>query len=177
MAKTRAQKEEELQALVETLANPQVVLFTQQSKISVNATAEWRNQQKSLGSKVLTVKKNLLNKALAEKGLEAPFKKANGLITVIINDSDAVSPSKLLAKALLANKGLEILGGVHEAKIVDAAYIKQLATLPTFDEAIAQFMFGLRAVGNKLAGTMDAMRAKMAEANDEKLTVEQAFAK
>ena len=164
MAKTRAQKESELQSLVETLANPQVILFTQQSKMSVNNTAAWRNQQKEIGGKVLTVKKTLLKKALAEKGLELPFGKANGLITVVINESDAVKPCKLVAKiAADAKSGLEILGGVHESKVVDAVYIKQLATLPTFEEAIAQFMFGLRAVGNKLAGTMDAVRAKMAE--------------
>ncbi len=178
MAKTREQKESELQSLVESLANPQVVLFTQQSELSVNDTAAWRNQQKEIGSKVLTVKKTLLKKALSEKGLELPFVKANGLITVVINDSDAVKPSKLLAKTSTDKKGLEILGGMHESKMVDAAYIKQLATLPTFEEAIAQFMFGLRAVGNKLAGTMDAMRAKMAEANaDEKMTAEQALVK
>ncbi len=163
MAKTRAQKETELQSLVESLANPQVVLFAQQSELSVNDTAAWRNQQKEIGSTVLTVKKTLLKKALAEKGLELPFSKDNGLITVVINEADAVKPSKLLAKTATDKKGLEILGGIHEAKVVEAAYIKQLATLPTFEEAIAQFMFGLRAVGNKLAGTMDAVRAKMAE--------------
>jgi large subunit ribosomal protein L10 len=161
MAKSRIQKEGELTRLMETLKNPQIVIFTAQNGINVTDTQELRDAQKEKGSKVITVKKTLLAKALAEQGFESPLKEVDGLITVTVDHEDAITPTKIITKYKGEFEGLEILGGIYEGKVVDAEVIKELSTLPTFEEAIAQFMCAMKAVGNKLAGTLDALREKM----------------
>lgn len=161
MAKSRIQKETELTRLMETLKDPQIVIFTAQNGINVTDTQELRNAQKETGSKVITVKKTLLTKALSEQGFEIPLADAKGLITITIDHDDAITPTKIITKYKGEFEGLEIIGGIYEGKIVDADVIKELSTLPTFEEAIAKFMFAMKAVGNKFAGTLDALREKM----------------
>ena len=161
MAKSRIQKETELTKLKETLKDPQIVIFTAQNGINVTDTQELRNVQKETGSKVMTVKKTLLAKALAEQGFESPLAEAKGLITITIDHDDAITPTKVITKYKGEFEGLEIIGGIYEGKVVGADVIKELSTLPTFEEAIAKFMFAMKAVGNKFAGTLDALREKM----------------
>lgn len=161
MAKSRIQKETELTKLMETLKDPQIVIFTAQNGVNVTDTQELRNAQKETGSKVMTVKKTLLAKALSEQGFESPLADAKGLITITIDHDDAITPTKIITKYKGEFEGLEIIGGIYEGKVVDADVIKELSTLPTFEEAIAKFMFAMKAVGNKFAGTLDALREKM----------------
>lgn len=161
MAKTRAQKEEVLTSLLDALkADPQIAIFTAQTGITVKDTEEIRNAQKEKGSKVMMVKKTLLNKALSEQGMEASLDQGRGLVSIVLNYDDAITPTKIISKFKSDNEGIEILGGIYEGKVVGPEVIMQLSTLPTFEEAMAKFMCAMQAVGNKFAATVEALRVK-----------------
>ena len=64
-----------------------------------------------------------------------------------------------------ANDKFEIKGAAFEGEFIQASDIDRLASLPTYDEAIARLMGTMKeAAAGKLVRTLAALRDKMEEA-------------
>ena len=141
MAKTRKQKEEAVGELESALKGGSAV-FVGFTGINVTQETAMRRAMKGEGLGYLVAKKTLLRRALKSVGhdaeLEAPGEVA--LAYSVSSDDATAAPRRVHAfgKEFGADK-VSILGGLFEGRMVDAAMMKELATIPSMQTLQAMF--------------------------------------
>lgn len=176
MAKTRQQKEIEVQALTDRLQRMKVAVFATSGGLKVKDVTALRSQLRQNQIDFMVAKKTLLKRALAAanmsgidvSGIQASFGLAFGF-------TDEVAPAKLLAQFAKNHEALTFLGGIMNGSFVPAEQIEALAKLPTRDQLRGQLVGTLAAplsglvnvlVGNLrgLVRVIDAVRERRASA-------------
>ena len=92
----------------------------------------------------------------------------NGTIVTADLADDAITSAKILTKFSKENSNLKILGGIMGNEILDVEAVKNVATLPTLDEARAKIVGILRSPAQKLATILLAPATKIAILASEK---------
>tara|TARA_B100001248_G_scaffold178959_1_gene136049 strand:- start:151 stop:660 length:510 start_codon:yes stop_codon:yes gene_type:complete len=82
--------------------------------------------------------------------------------TAVALSEDAITSAKILTKFSKDNENLKILGGIMGNDILDVAGVKNVATLPTLDEARAKIVGILSSPAQKLASILLAPASKIA---------------
>ena len=82
--------------------------------------------------------------------------------TAIALSDDAITSAKILTKFSKEHENLKILGGIMGADILDVAGVKNVATLPSLDEARAKIVGILRSPAQKIASILLAPASKIA---------------
>ena len=82
--------------------------------------------------------------------------------TAVALSQDAITSAKILTSFSKENENLKILGGIMGNDILDVAGVKNVATLPTLDEARAKIVGILRSPAQKLASILLAPASKIA---------------
>tara|TARA_Y100000816_G_scaffold105711_1_gene73642 strand:- start:106 stop:618 length:513 start_codon:yes stop_codon:yes gene_type:complete len=82
--------------------------------------------------------------------------------TAVALSKDAITSAKILTNFSKDNKNLKILGGIMGKDILDVAGVKNVATLPTLDEARSKIIGILRSPAQKLASILLAPGSKIA---------------
>lgn len=139
MAKTRAQKEQDLQKLVENLDSAKLAVLADYRGLDVPAISELRNTLRENGIK-LTVAKNTLVKKAAEKSAKeiTQLDVFSGPMAIAFG-TDEVEAAKLMADFAKANTALEIVGGIDEAgEVLTREAVMALAQLPSREQLLAQ---------------------------------------
>lgn len=159
MPKTRAQKEEIVRTVAEALKTAPGTVFVIQDKLTVNDVSMLRKELYSQGVELMAVKKTLLKIALKDAGLSIPVDEWQRTVAVAFSANDALAPARLLhAFAKTRAEQVTLIGGVLEGVFVDAAQVKELATLPSREELLAKTVYVLKApvsgFANVLAGNL-----------------------
>jgi large subunit ribosomal protein L10 len=159
MPKTRAEKEEIVSELADKLARMKSTVFTSVSGYTVDDANALRAKGREQGVELLIAKKTLLVRALEKNGFTVGSDELSGSILTTIGYDDEVAAAKLIAEfAKEKEEGIEIVGGLLEGKFVGSDAIKQLATLPSRDELLAQVVGTINApisgFVNALAGNL-----------------------
>jgi large subunit ribosomal protein L10 len=176
MAKTRPQKEIEVQELTDRLQRMKVAVFATNGGLKVKEVTALRSLLRQNNVDFMVAKKTLLKRALAAanmsgidvSGIQASFGIAFGL-------TDEVAPAKLLAQFAKNHEALTFLGGIMNSSFVPVEQIEALAKLPTRDQLRGQLVGTLAAplsgLVNVLAGNLrglvrviDAVRERRASA-------------
>ena len=82
--------------------------------------------------------------------------------TAVALSKDAIISAKILTNFSKENSNLKILGGIMGNDILDIAGVKNVATLPTLDEARAKIVGILRSPAQKIASILLAPASKIA---------------
>lgn len=176
MAKTRPQKEIEVQELTDRLQRMKVAVFATNSGLKVKDVTALRSQLRQNQIDFMVAKKTLLKRALAAanmsdldvSGIQTSFGLAFGF-------ADEVAPAKLLAQFAKTHENLKLLGGILNGSFMPAEQMNALAKLPTRDQLRGQLVGTLAAplsglvnvlVGNLrgLVRVIDAVRERRASA-------------
>lgn len=155
MGMSRAQKEAEVTELNERFANDEIVVVTHYSGLTVSDLDDLRGQLREEGAS-FKITKNSLAK-LAVKGTR--YENIDNMFsgpTGIASSADPVAAARITQKFAKDNENLVILGGAMGDVILDAAAVKQLASLPSLDELRSKLVGLLQAPATKLAGLMQA---------------------
>jgi large subunit ribosomal protein L10 len=153
LALTRQKKQELIQSYVNLLAQSNAVVLARSRGLSVAQVTEFRSRARELGSRYQVVKNTLFRQALAQNGIDMP-KGLEGSISVTFCFGDiapVVGAIQKLGDAITEGE-FEIVGGVIEKQVLDAAGAKRLATLPTKDVLFAQILAGINAPAAQLSG-------------------------
>ena len=87
--------------------------------------------------------------------------------TAVALSKDAITSAKILTNFSKENSNLKILGGIMGNDILDVAGVKNVATLPTLDEARANIVGILNASASKLISILLAHSEKMSSLSAE----------
>jgi large subunit ribosomal protein L10 len=156
MAKTRVRKEEEVKAYTDQL-RAQSVIMADTSRLKVNTLNAFRQLAKKESVGVQTAKKTLLKLAAKDAGVDLDVDRLAGSVTMLVGLGDAVAPAKLLAELKKANKEIEIpvLGGMLEAKWLDAKAVDMLAKMPSKQEMLAKVVGTIQAPLSSFVGVLN----------------------
>jgi len=151
MAITKDKKKELLKGYVAELKNAWTTYVINQNAIPVNVATQIRKEIKTSDAKINVVRKRIFLKAVDEAGFEAvDLSNLEGAVVAIFAKSEDFSPLKVISKY---NKEFKVkspassfnfLGGWDETKWKDAAYVTELANIPSKEELISKFLWLLK---------------------------------
>jgi large subunit ribosomal protein L10 len=153
LAITRQKKQELIQSYVDLLGQSHAVVLARSRGLSVAQVTQLRSKARELGSRYLVIKNTLFKQALMQSGV--PMSEAlEGSISATFcfgEITPVVGAIQKFADAI-AEGEFEIVGGVLEKQVLDAASARRLATLPSKDTLFAQILAGINAPATQLSG-------------------------
>jgi len=139
----------------------EAVIVTHYKGLTVNQLDQLRAKMREHGI-IFKVTKNRITKLALEK---TRCKELTDLFTgptAVALSQDAIISAKILTNFSKENSSLKILGGIMGNDILDVAGVKNVATLPSLDEARAKIVGILRSPAQKIASILLAPASKIA---------------
>ena len=169
----RAQKQQLVETLRQALEDTACVVVTHQRGLNVAEATQLRRQVRSAGAGFRVTKNRLARRALAGTAFE-PLSPLFTGPTAIAFSRDPVAAAKVVVEFANRNDKLTIVGGGLAGRQMDAAGVRELASLPSLDELRGKLVGLLRTPGTRLAvvsqviaGQIARVLAAYAERRDE----------
>ncbi|OGG50043.1 50S ribosomal protein L10 [Candidatus Kaiserbacteria bacterium RIFCSPHIGHO2_01_FULL_54_36b] len=141
MAKTKQQKGVIIDKLEDALKNAASSVFVHFSKVTVAEESAMRRSLRKDGVLYFVAKKTLMRRALDRLGHKHEELPLEGEVAIAYGGgADATIAARLVHEfgRKLTDK-LVILGGIFEGKLVDAAHMQEIATIPPLATLRAMF--------------------------------------
>ncbi len=139
-------KQQIAEDLHERFARSAIIVLTDYKGLDVAAMNDLRRKLREANIEYQVVKNTLLVRASEDTGVAAIKDLFKGPSAVALSYDDPVAPAKVLTQFAKDNEKLEIKVGVLNGKVLDVQAIKALATLPSREVLLAQFLSALNAV-------------------------------
>lgn len=134
--------------------------------ITVPQVTELRRQIRDTNSKYVVVKNTIALIALADSPMTALKEQFTGP-TAVAYGEDAVALAKALTKFAKDVPALTFKGALLDGKIVPAAEIEAIATLPSHDELVSRLLFMLQTPMRNLVTVLSANQRNLAVVLDQ----------
>ena len=155
-------KKQLVEEIKEKLTKAKSVVFVSFIGTDVANDTKLRADIRNTQSDYKVYKNTLLQRALADMGVEGADQYLHGSTSVAIDYNTEVGVAKVIADAQKENEKLQIKFGIVNGKVVDDKYVKQLASIPSKEELYAKLAFLLKAPMQKLAVGLKAVADKKA---------------
>lgn len=143
MAKTRKQKEEEITQLEAAIERTGVVFFSY-TGVTVSALEGLREKLRAASGKIIVAKRNLLLRALRQKGHTDVADGLSGPVALAVVD-DEVAAAKMIAAFRKDHEQVTVYGGLLHRAFIDASVVQQLSTLGSKQDVLTIFVGTLAA--------------------------------
>lgn len=164
MALTKVKKDEVVEEVSKLLADSKMTVVAAYQGTPVKAMQALRRSGRENGTTLKVVKNRLVIKAIqgTENLKDTDTSALNGMLLYAFNNDDEVAPAQTLANFAKTQPTLEFVGAFSaEGKFLTADEVKDLATLPSKDELIAQVVATLLSpvndITNGLSGNLHAL--------------------
>ena len=151
--------------LTDVVSRAEIAISTSYAGMPMAKQTELRTTLRKAGAEMHVVKNTLLRIAADRAGRPEFAQLTEGPTAMVVGFSDMVGVAKALSEFVRANEAttkIAINKAVVEGRVVDAAYVRDLATVPSREELVA-----------KIAGNVI---AKVAEFNNLVLATQRKFA-
>ena len=174
-AKVLSEKQAIVAELTEKLKNASAGVLVDYSGITVAEDTEMRRKLRSENVDYSVVKNTLLKFAINSLGLEELDSVLNGTTSIAVSADDPIAPAKIIKEfADKFTNHFEIKGGFMDGKVLSVDEINSLASIPalpvlqaqvlgTMLAPISSFAAVIKAIAEKLGGTVDAAPEAAAE--------------
>ena len=139
----------------------EAVIVTHYQGLTVNQLDELRAKMREHGI-IFKITKNRITKLALEKTRCKDLSDLFSGPTAVALSKDAITSAKILTNFSKEHTNLKILGGIMGNDILDVVGVKNVATLPTLDEARAKIVAILRSPAQKIARILLAPASKIA---------------
>ncbi len=158
MAKTRQEKQQEVENLAEKLGRMKTMVFVHYEGLTVPQIEALRRDLKKEGASYTVAKKSLLNLALQKTGLSIDLQTVAGNFATVIGREDETVPARVLAAFAKNNEALKIAAGVLGGRLIEARIVSDLARLPSRIELLGQLVGVIR---SPLAGLINVLAGNL----------------
>ena len=159
----RTQKQQLVETLQQVLAEMVCVVVTHQAGLNVAEATQLRRRVRSAGAGFRVTKNRLARRALVGTAFEGLSPLFTGP-TAIAFSRDPVAAAKVVVEFANRNDKLKIVGGGLGGRQMDAAGVRELASLPSLDELRGKLVGLLQAPGTRLAVVLHATARQIAHA-------------
>lgn len=161
--KTRAQKQQDLEALSQQFQAATAGMLIGFTKMTVSKDQELRNRLREAGASYNVVKNTLARRAAEGTPFEGAVEHFKGVTAVALAEGDPVPLSKALSKFAKENPDIfSFKAGIVEGRVVALADVEAIATLPSKEELISKVMFLINAQAQRLATVISAVPRNLA---------------
>ncbi len=138
----RTQKEQLVDDLSAKMKGANALYYTDFTGLNVKRMTELRRRLRKAGVEYVVIKNTLALRATSQSGL--PGTELRGPTGVVIG-ADPVAAAKVLSDFARENEQKpEVKGGLLEGRPIDTAQVKQLASLPSREQMLAELGAGLQ---------------------------------
>ena len=161
--KSKAQKQKDLEALIEQFQKAQAAMVVGFKGMTVPKDQELRNQLREAGVSYEVVKNTLARKAAAGTPIEQAADQFKGVTAIALSQQDPVGLSKAITKFTKANPDIfQFKVGIVEGKVVALRDVEAIASLPSKEELLGKVLFLLNAQAQRLATVLSAVPRNLA---------------
>ena len=157
----KEQKKNYIAEMTSQFENSKAVMVTHYQGLTMPQLDELRSRMREHGI-IFKITKNRITKLALEKTRCKNLSDLFSGPTAVARSDDAITSAKILTKFSKDNDKLKILGGIMGNDILDVAGVKNVATLPSLDEARAKIVGILRSPAQKIASILLAPASKIA---------------
>ncbi len=157
----KERKQEYIKDMTSQLDKSEAVIVTHYQGLTVSQLDELREKMREHGIQ-FKITKNRITKLALEKTRCKDLSSLFSGPTAVAMSKDAITSAKILTNFSKENENLKILGGIMGNEILDVAGVKNVATLPSLDEARAKIVGILRSPAQKIASILLAPASKIA---------------
>lgn len=175
--KTLNQKKAQVDELAQKLKEAQSIVLTDYRGLTVDQDTKLRKALREANVEYKVIKNSIINFATKESDLEGLAEYLTGPTAIAISSTDAVEPSKVIAKFAKEFNNLEIKGGMVEGKIIDVDGVMDLAETPSKEELLGRLMGSLQSSLYGIAAAINAIADKNEQASAEEAEEPQVEAK
>jgi large subunit ribosomal protein L10 len=155
----RSDKEQLVSELRDKIKGASALYFTDFTGLNVKRMTELRRRFRKAGIEYVVIKNTLALRAVNESGLTGSRLKGP---TGVVVAKDAITAAKVLVDFAKENDQKPgVKGGLFEGNAIDETTVKKLATLPTRDEALSQFVSALNSVLMMFALALEARKEQV----------------
>ena len=155
----RTDKERLVAELKDRMKGANALYYTDFTGLNVKRMTDLRRRFRKAGVEYVVIKNTLALKAVNESGLTGA--KLKGPTGVVIA-KDAIAAAKVLTDFAKANDAMpSVKGGLYEGAAIDGALIKRLASMPSREEALGQFLGMLNSMLSMFVGVLEARKAQL----------------
>lgn len=127
--------------LTDVVRRAEIAISTSYAGMGMAKQTELRSVMRKVGAEVHVVKNTLLRIAANEAGRPDFAALADGPTAVVVGYTDMVAVAKALSEWVRVNEAatkVSIRNAIVDDQLVDAAYVRELATLPSREELLAR---------------------------------------
>ena len=139
----------------------EAIIVTHYQGLTVTQLDDLRKKMREHGIK-FKITNNRITKLALEKTKCKELSELFSGPTAVALSKDAITSAKILTKFSKENENLKILGGIMGTDILDVAGVKNVAKLPSLEEARAKIVGILRSPAQKIASILLAPASKIA---------------
>jgi large subunit ribosomal protein L10 len=154
LAKSRAQKETMLAEYMDWLGKSHVVVLMEYSGLKMKDLDAIRAKARENGGEFHIVKNKLAKIALEKAGYTVPANFAEKSTAIGFSFGDAAAFTKGLTEVTKGLEAVKLKGGFLDARALQPAQVKSLASLPPLSVLRAQLLGVLQAPASKLVRTL-----------------------
>ena len=158
---SKEKKQSYIKEMTTQFDKSEAVIVTHYQGLTVKQLDELRKKMREHGIQ-FKITKNRITKLALEKTRCKELSKLFTGPTAVALSSDAITSAKILTSFSKENTNLKILGGIMGEDILDVAGVKNVATLPSLDEARAKIVGILSSPAQKIASILLAPGSKIA---------------
>lgn len=161
MAKSKLQKDKDLEELVAKLKTAKSVVFTGYRGSTVKDMDKFRStlRKEKVFSKVYKIP--LIKRAMEQNGIEAATVDYKQPVILSLSEDDETTTARVIKNLAKELKTFIIVEGLVDGKVLSKAEIEVLADLPSKDQLRAQFMSVLNGPIAAFARLLNAYAEKM----------------
>ena len=157
----KEQKKQYISDMTNQFEKSEAVIVTHYQGLTMKQLDDLRAKMREHGIK-FKITNNRITKLALEKTRCKDLSDLFSGPTAVALSKDAITSAKILTNFSKENENLKILGGIMGSDILDVAGVKNVATLPSLDEARAKIVRILRSPAQKIASILLAPAAKIA---------------
>jgi large subunit ribosomal protein L10 len=151
----KSEKEQLVSELAQKLRSANALYYTDFTGLNVKRMTDLRRRLRKLGVEYVVIKNTLALRAVNESGLVSErLKGPTGLVLA----RDPVTAAKLLSDFAKENDARPtVKGGLLDGRVLDSAQVKQLATMPSRDQMLAELGAGLQSPMAAFVGALNGL--------------------
>ena len=151
----KSEKEQLVSELAQKLRGASALYYTDFTGLNVKRMTDLRRRLRKSGVEYVVIKNTLALRAVNESGLVSErLKGPTGLVLA----RDAVTAAKLLTDFAKENDAKPtVKGGLLDGRALDSAQVKQLATMPSRDQMLAELGAGLQSPMAAFVGALNGL--------------------
>ena len=141
------------------VAKAQPIVIAEYRGIEVSSMTKLRAQAREKGVFLRVLKNTLARRAVAGTPFEGLAEQMVGPLVYSISE-DAVAAAKVLNDFAKVDQKISIKAGAYDGKVLDAAAVQQLASIPSREELLAMLLGVMQAPVSGMARVLAAVAAQ-----------------